>query len=189
MQKALGVQGYDSRLIGTSKKKDFTESVRRVQLVNPVEVKMQQAMSKHVSDDFIRITTMERELRIRLPEKVFFQPGSAVVHPGAYALLADVGKIIAEDELSVRVEGYADGTGSEQANWELSGDRALAVVMALREKGPVPGKSLESVAMGAFTPGVDIGEEADWNRRVELVVHTRDASGAAGSRLLQREGD
>jgi chemotaxis protein MotB len=189
MQKALGVSGYDRKALGTAKEQSFTEAIRRMQMLNPTEVKMTQAMAKHVSDDFIRVTSTEHELRIRLPEKVFFQPGSATVHPGAYALLADVGQIIAEDELSVRVEGYADGTGSEKANWELSGDRALAVVMALREKGPVPGKNLSSVAMGAFQPGAAIGEEADWNRRVELVVHTRDASGAAGSRLLMREGN
>jgi chemotaxis protein MotB len=188
MQKALGAAGYDRKALGTSKEMAFTEAVRRAQALVPTEVKMTQAMRKHVSDDFIRVTTTEKELRIRLSEKVFFQRGSATVHPGSYALLADVGRIIAEDELSVRVEGYADGSGSEKANWELSGDRALAVVMALREKGPVPGRQLQSVAMGAYQPGAEIGEEADWNRRVELVVHTSDASGAAGSRLLMRGG-
>jgi len=189
MQQALGVSGFDRKALGTSKSESYTEAIRRVAMINPTEVKMTQAMAKHVSDDFIRVTTTEHELRIRLPEVVFFQPGSSTVHPGGYALLSDVGRIIAEDELSVRVEGYADGSGSERANWELSGARALAVVMALRERGPVPGKNLSSVAMGAFQPGAEIGNEADWNRRVELVVHTRDASGAAGSRLLMRNGN
>ena len=188
IHEALGVGGYDKQSLGTAKSPSFTEAVRRVAMVNPTEVKMQQAMAKHLSDDFIRMTTTEHELRIRLPEKVFFQPGSSTLHPGAYALIADVATVIAEDNLSVRVEGYADGSGSEQANWELSGARALAVVMALREKGPVAGKQLQSVAMGAFQPGSAIGEDASWNRRVELVVHTRDASGAAGSRRLERGG-
>jgi chemotaxis protein MotB len=188
VHEALGIKGYDRKSLGTAKLEAFTEAVRRQKSLNPTEVKMTQALAKHVSDDFIRMTTTEHELRIRLPERVFFQPASATLHPGAYALIADVATIIAQDELSVRVEGYADGTGSEQANWELSGDRALAVVMALRQKGPVAGMHLQAVAMGAFQPGAAIGEDADWNRRVELVVHTRDASGAAGSRLLERGG-
>ena len=56
---------------------------------------------------------------------------------------------------------------------------ALAVLLALRERGPVPGERLTAVAFGAFRPGAAIGEDASWNRRVELVLQASDSAGAA----------
>jgi len=188
IQRALGTGGADKKALGTSKMEAFTEAIRRAQSLQPTQVAMKQALAKHTSDNHVRMVQTEQELRIRLPARVFFQPGSAQLHPGSYALLADLAKVLVQDDLSLRVEGYADGTGDELSNWELSGDRALAVVMALREKGPVPGENLSAMAMGPFTPGVVIGEDSDWNRRVELVVTTDDVSGAAAGRLLQWGG-
>jgi chemotaxis protein MotB len=188
VQQALGTHGTDSRALGTSKKPDFTEAIRRAMSLQPTQVAMTQALAKHTSDDHVRMVQTEQELRIRLPARVFFEPNSAVLHPGAYALLADLAKVLVADDLKLRVEGYADQTGDELSNWKLSGDRALAVVLALREKGPVPGENLSAMAMGSFVPGAVIGEDAEWNRRVELVVTTSDKSGGAAGRLLNWEG-
>jgi len=188
IQRALGTGGADKKALGTSKMQTFTEAIRRAQSLQPTQVAMRQALAKHTSDNHVRMVQTEQELRIRLPAKVFFKPGSAELHPGSYALLADLAKVLVEDDLDLRVEGYADGTGRELDNWELSGDRALAVVMALRTKGPVPGDNLTAVAMGPFTPGAAIGEDSEWNRRVELVVTTDETTGAAAGRLLQWGG-
>jgi len=188
IQRALGVGGENKKALGTSSEEAFTEAIRRAASLQPTQVAMQQALAKHTSDNHVRMVQTEHELRIRLPAKVFFKPGSAELHPGSYALLTDLAKVLVEDDLDLRVEGYADGTGSEADNWELSGDRALAVVYALRTKGPVPGENLTAMAMGPFSPGSIIGEDSEWNRRVELVVTTDDVSGAAAGRLLQWEG-
>lgn len=188
IKNALGTGGANSKALGTHIEEAFTEAVRRAESLQPTQVAMQQALAKHTSDDHVRMVQTEQELRIRLPAKVFFEPGSSELHPGSYALVADLAKVLVADDLSVRVEGYADGSGSERANWELSGDRALAVVLALREKGPVPGNHLSAMAMGSFSPGAQIGEDPDWNRRVELVVTTDDTSGGAAGRLLDWEG-
>jgi len=188
VQRALGTGGANTKALGTSVEQAFTEAVRRAESLQPTQVAMKQALAKHTSDDHIRMVQTEQELRIRLPAKVFFKPGSAELHPGSYALLADLAKVLVSDNLAVRVEGYADGSGSELANWKLSGDRALAVVLALREKGPVPGENLSSMALGSFSPGASIGEDPEWNRRVELVVTTSDISGGAAGRLLDWEG-
>ena len=175
---ALGVTGFDTRLVAASKEESHTEDVRREQTIQPVVAKIRQALAKHVSDDFVRMVQDEQELRIRLDERVFFQPGSSRLHPSAYALVADLGQVLAPEKVNVRIEGFADGSGTEQANWALSSERAVAVVLALREKGPIGGERLEAVAHGSFHPGSAIGEASDWSRRVEIVLKTDDMAGA-----------
>ncbi|HHO50138.1 MAG TPA: hypothetical protein ENK18_04510 [Deltaproteobacteria bacterium] len=183
---ALGVNGYDRKLVATSTEAQFTEDVRRDDAIQPVIAKLRQAMAKHISDDFVRMVQHEQELRLRIDGGVFFQPGSSRLHPAAYALLTDLAQTLASEPVNLRVEGFADGSGSEEANWSLSSDRAVAVVMALREKGPIEGHRLEAVAHGAFHPSARNGESADWSRRVEIVLWTDDLAGArAAGRLME----
>lgn len=183
---ALGVNGYERKLVATSSEAQFTEDVRRDDAIQPVIAKLRQAMAKHISDDFVRMVQHEQELRLRIDGGVFFQPGSSRLHPAAYALLTDLARVLAPEAVDLRVEGFADGSGSEEANWSLSSARAVAVVMALREKGPIEGHRLEAVAHGAFHPSAEIGESADWSRRVEIVLRTDDLAGArAAGRLME----
>lgn len=178
---ALGVNGFDAKLVGSTAETAFTQDQRREQSLQPVVAKLREAFSKHVSDDFVRMVQNEQELRVRLDEKVFFQSGSTTLHPTAFALITDLGARLARENVHVRVEGYADGTGSEMDNWRLSGERALSVVMALRQRGPIDGERLEAVARGSFHPSASIGESEDWSRRVEIVLTTNDLSGAAAA--------
>jgi len=183
---ALGMKGFDNKMVAISKKLEFTESVRRDQTVEPVVMKMRQAMAKHTSDDFVRMVEQEKQLRIKLNGRVFFQPGSAVLHPSSYAILSDLGAALKDEKVTLRVEGFADESGSEAANWELSSDRALAVVLALREKGPILGERLEAVAHGSFHPGAGDDEGSDWARRVDIVLSTDDLAGArAAGRFME----
>jgi len=190
IREALGGDGIERKLLEAAMS-DLGEIAQKdpndENLAQPIEARLRQAMSEHISDDLMRMVHNEQEVRIRLDERVFFRPGSAVLHPSAYAVLADVGKVLNETGLGVRVEGYADGTGSEQSNWQLSSDRSLVVLMALREKGPIPGERLEAVAFGAFRPGPAIGEDESWNRRIELVLRA-DKSAQAGQAAEALQG-
>jgi len=183
---ALGTNGFDSKMLATSKKLEFTESVRRDQTIQPIIMKMRQAMAKHTSDDFIRMVEHEQQLRIKLNGRVFFQPGSAVLHPSSYAILSDLGTALKDEKVLLRVEGFADESGTEVANWQLSSQRSLAVVLALREKGPILGDRLEAVAHGSFHPGANDDEGSDWARRVDIVLSTDDLAGArAAGRFME----
>jgi len=180
----FGVGGIDHRLLGVDKTESYTKEKQQTQVITPAVAKLREAFAGHVSDHYISMSETEKELRIRLDGRVFFRVGSAELHPTAYALLEDVSTVLAEEKVHVRVEGYADGLGTEKKNWELSTDRAVAVVLAMRERGPVPGEQLEAVGFGSFHPGVEIGRDAAWDRRVELVLRTNDmAAAAAASRL------
>ena len=171
IQSALGASGFDARLVGTHIKEMYvTSPVRREDTVNPIVSKLREAFDEHISDDLVRMVHNEQEIRVRLDDRVLFRPGSTELHPAAYALVSDVAEALAGEEVEIRVEGHTDASGSEQENWRISSERALTVLSALRERGPIPGERLEADAYGQFRPATRFGETPAWNRRVELVL-------------------
>jgi len=188
IRKALGVNGMDHRVAQVFEEEAFTKETTQSDTIRPMVAKLREAFSEHVSDHFIEMTETQTEVRIRLDGRVFFRVGSAELHPAAYAVLADVGAAVVDEPVDIRIEGYADGVGSEEANWQLSTDRSVAVVMALREKGPVAGERLEAVGLGSWHPGSEIDRDADWDRRVEIVLRSNDLAGAAAASRASDRG-
>ena len=171
IRSALGAKGLDQRVPGTFVQElQMTPQIVHDDTVTPLEPKMREAMKEHVSDNLVRMVTNEREIRFRLDDRVLFKPGSTQLHPAAYALLTDIAEALKDEDVIIRVEGHTDATGGERVNWKVSGERALAVVEALRERGPIPGERLEATAMGQFRPATTFGEKPSWNRRIEIVL-------------------
>lgn len=189
LQTDFGMSGFYQDNTHTHDEKAYTEPIRRRQALQPTVARLRAAMSRHLSDDVIRISQTPSEVRFRLDDRVFFAPGSAELHPSSYALLADLSLVLATEDVQVRVEGHTDASGNEEANWRLSSDRALAVVLAMRDKGPVPGERLEAVGLGSFHVASEFGETDEWNRRVELVLRADQAGAAAAIRELELHGD
>ena len=69
------------------------------------------------------------------------------------------------------IEGFTDSTGNANANYDLSGRRANAVLTALVNLG-VPAGRLNTRANGADSPTADNSTAAgrQLNRRVEIVI-------------------
>ncbi len=146
--------------------------------VQPVMAKLREALAEHLSDDLIRMTQQQTEIRIMLDDRVLFGPNETSIHPSAYALIGDLASALAEEEVSIIAEGHTDATGTQVENWQLSVDRAVAVVVALQDTGPIPGRRLEARGFSHYRPSDTVqGESSDWNRRVELVIHTDKRSG------------
>jgi len=182
IRQAFGAGGMEELRLGASTEpQNATSDERLEQSIQPIASALRQALAEHVSDDLIRMVQDEQELRIRLDDRILFRPGSAELHPAAYALLGDVADQLSEQEVEIRIEAHTDANGSEEKNWEVSASRSLTVVRALRERGPIDGERLQGVAYGQFRPATTFGEAAAWNRRVELVLRSdhRAAAGAA----------
>jgi hypothetical protein len=47
---------------------------------------------------------------------------------------------------------------------------------------------MEATGFGSFHPGVEIGRDAAWDRRVELVIQTKDMGGAAAASRMSDGG-
>jgi chemotaxis protein MotB len=70
----------------------------------------------------------------------------------------------------LRVDGHTDDVGPASTNWELSQERALAVVEYLIEEEGIPPRRLSANAFGEYQPLDTAGtEEARArNRRIEV---------------------
>jgi chemotaxis protein MotB len=116
-------------------------------------------------------------LKIRLvTDGVLFDSGSAVVKSGGRPTLAQIGRIIDQEESHpVQVEGHTDdrpiATSQYPSNWQLSGARAAAVVQQLNGAG-VSGKRMSLAGYAAQHPvaGNATPTGRARNRRVEIIL-------------------
>jgi chemotaxis protein MotB len=189
VHEALGVGGQNARLIGIQTQPSYSQDATiRDEVMRPIVSRLRQAMENHISEDLIRMVQNEQEVRLRLDDRVFFRPGATSLHPTAYALIADIADILSEQEGHIRVEGHTDATGDERANWVLASARALSVVEAFREKGPIAGSRLESSSHAHFQPASTFGEDATWNRRVEIIIVSDDVNTSRAAEEIMNSG-
>ena len=184
IQLALGRGTGDHTAPGTEK---FPEKPEGKSDMDKVGSKLSDALANHLSDDLIKMSQTPTEIRIKLPGRILFAPGSAELHPAALQLLADIAGALRDKKVNLEVEGHTDGTGGADENWLVSAERALAVLSELQERGGLDGRYLKGVAMGQYHPANLEGGSSEWNRRVEIVIRTRE--GAAYEALQTFEGD
>ncbi len=103
---------------------------------------------------------------------VYFNVGSSMIHEEGYReLLWFVDKIRPYPQAYIDVKGYADSTGSEQFNQELSGQRAKNVASFLAQQG-IPLDHIDPAGFSSNFPE-EPNESAHGrsrNRRVEVRV-------------------
>jgi chemotaxis protein MotB len=125
----------------------------------------------------VNVTVRRRGLVIQLlTDKVFFSSGQANLHPEAHRLVSKIGEIVRDERAHpVVVEGYTDSqpisTSRYQSNWNLSGDRAAAVVNDFAEIGVLQAR-MSVQGYGSQVP-IDSNSTAEGrakNRRVEIVL-------------------
>ena len=109
---------------------------------------------------------------VQLKSDILFRTDSAVLKPAAVEQLTKVGDVLAKyPEDRIRVEGYADSTGSARHNEELSRRRADAVRAVLLGRG-VKEPQVTALGMGDAQPVASNATTAGRakNRRVELHI-------------------
>ena len=141
--------------------------------VQPVIAKLRESLAEHLSDDLVRMTQTQTEVRLQLDERVLFGPNETRIHPTAYALIGDLAAAVVDEEVTIIAEGHTDATGSQLDNWTLSTDRAVSVVVALQDTGPIAGDRLQARGFSHYRPAdTTVDDSSDWNRRVEIVIHS-----------------
>lgn len=90
--------------------------------------------------------------------------------------LADEAKMAENNNLIVSLKGFADATGPEEYNQDLSKERANSVKEFLKDNG-VEAREYEVVALGESNPAADndTKEGRAENRRVVLLIETTNA--------------
>jgi len=117
-------------------------------------------------------------IKISLPGELLFAQGQATVREDAYAVLDQLGAILAEmPETFFEVRGHTDNiplgdTGQFRDNYDLSYARADSVARYISAAGNIPIAQFEIIAAGAGQPVATntTPEGRQANRRVELFV-------------------
>ncbi len=105
-------------------------------------------------------------------DRVFFDPGSAVVSAEGVLTLARQARWLARrPEVTATIEGHCDERGTRDYNLALGERRAYAVKMVLVAEG-IDASRLTTVSYGKERPAVLGSDEAAWarNRRVVTAI-------------------
>ncbi len=118
-------------------------------------------------------------IRVILSNKVFFRPGSVVISQKGKSALDRVARILNKDygTAQIRVDGHTDSTpiaktkAKYPSNWELSTDRACAVLRHLISKG-ISEQRIHAAGFAYYRPVASNKTESgkQQNRRVEIVI-------------------
>ena len=128
-------------------------------------------------DKGLKVEERNGKIYVSLDAKLLFPKGSTNIDPeGKKALLELAGAVKDQKDLQITVEGHTDSDpirgGAMKDNWDLSVQRATAVVRILVDQGKLDPNLLSAAGRGEHVP-VDPGdtEEAKAkNRRIEIIL-------------------
>ncbi|RLL64701.1 OmpA family protein [Paenirhodobacter hankyongi] len=105
-------------------------------------------------------------------QKISFEPGSAVIAAAGEKPIEALVKAMKDcQDFRMEIAGHTDSQGREEMNQQLSQDRALAVLHALRDRRVLT-ENLVAKGYGESQPIADNGTEngREANRRIEFVL-------------------
>jgi chemotaxis protein MotB len=138
--------------------------------------KIKLVMREDIADGKVSVETKGNTVLIRLPEEVAFPPGSDVVSADIAGIIDRLAPVMRESTGTIMVSGHSDNqpiSSSEFAsNWELSADRAVAVIHEIVELTGIEEGRFAAVGHGSTKPIApnDTPENRARNRRVEITI-------------------
>ncbi len=112
---------------------------------------------------------------LRVDEAVLFASGSSRLDPSADPILRKVAELVRPLPLNMKIEGHTDNRGSEMGNWELSVNRAVAVLRFFATQQLIPLNRMSATGYGSQKPLFpnNSDRERALNRRVEFVLESQ----------------
>jgi len=113
-------------------------------------------------------------------KRPMFDSGSAIVKPYMRDILREIGVALMDVDNKISLDGHTDrqayGGGAQgYSNWELSADRANATRRELMASGMPEDKLARVVGMGSSLPLEPADPRAPTNRRISILVMTKEA--------------
>jgi chemotaxis protein MotB len=141
-------------------------------------------LEKQLEDEIkkgeIRLKRLHEKLIINIDDKISFDSGQAELKKGVLNALDKIAKILSDyPENSIVIEGHTDNvpisTKRFRDNWQLSSERALAVLAYLLKNTKLDAARFSAAGNGEYRPIVsnDTPENKALNRRVDIVVIPR----------------
>ena len=139
---------------------------------------MASQMLLEMTHDGLRIQIIDQD------QRPMFASGSAAVQPYMRSLLRAIGRLLGEVPNRLTLEGHTDalpfGSGDRgYSNWELSADRANSSRRELISGGLPEEQVLRIQGLAASNPFDRKDPTAPANRRISIIVMTREAEDRA----------
>lgn len=173
----VGQDGEDERGSGEGEGGELTAQLASVEgQIESAIAGTDIPVSADVRDD-------ERGLVVAIStDDVLFETGSAVLSEDGRRFLDVLGPILAAAPNTIVVEGHTDDRPLRRggySNWNLSTDRAIAVVDLLGATHGLPWSRMAATGYGEHRPlvGNDSEEGRAVNRRVEILIVALDVPG------------
>ncbi len=125
-----------------------------------------------LSADDLNIEQREGKLYITLSQNLLFEKNSKTLDQAGKNALAKLAEVlVTSEDLDITVEGHTDTDGDASLNWELSVERATAVVHELTANGLV-GERITAAGRAFYDPIDSNDNEAakSKNRRTEIIL-------------------
>lgn len=143
-------------------------------LAKKIKKRLQDASLK----EKLEVTADDRNVKVRIPSKVLFLSGQALLRPGSEEVLTALTPILSTLPYDIRIDGHSDDRPSNNtsypSNWELSTARACTVLRFFTDKIGLESSRFSAQGYASFRPQVENITEKDreTNRRVEIVILT-----------------
>jgi chemotaxis protein MotB len=162
--------------------KDKVWEGRQADAVGKVRGEWETRLAALASDRSNAMEFNEKEGKLTLEAGVYFKSGSADVNPAAKRTILQVCQALKDSNTFIQVVGHTDNVPLKKSldkfpdgNWELSGKRALRVLLEMCNAGSIEQSRLSYVGRGEMHP-VQSNENEQGrakNRRVEIFIRER----------------
>jgi len=170
------------------------EREREKQRLEALKQELEEAIDKSQAlepfKDQLLLDITPEGLRIQIVDKQnrpMFDVGSAKLMPYTREILRELSRFINQVPNHISISGHTDTTAystqSGYSNWELSADRANAARRALLEGGMDEAKVARVVGLASSVLFDKADPQNPINRRISIVVMTREAEAAALSNI------
>ncbi|HEV2621940.1 MAG TPA: flagellar motor protein MotB [Frateuria sp.] len=162
------------------------EKARLQELMQQLNAAIQKSQALAPFKDQLLLDITPEGLRIQIVDKLnrpMFDTGSAQLKDYTRLILSEVGTFINRVPNRVSITGHTDdapyANDKDYSNWELSTDRANAARRALVAGGMEKGKTARVVGLAASVPLDKAHPDNPINRRISIIVMTKEAEAAA----------
>jgi chemotaxis protein MotB len=186
---------------GAASKEEFDkraraqEKARLQELMQQLHAAIQNSQALAPFKDQLLLDITSEGLRIQIVDKLnrpMFDLGSAQLKDYTRAILGELGTFINRVPNRISITGHTDDAPyineRDYSNWELSTDRANAARRALLAGGMDKGKTARVVGLAASVPLDKTHPDNPINRRISIIVMTREAEEAALSQDVVEGG-
>jgi len=159
------------------KKETELKNLQEVIDKNKLEAdKLKEAIStalKAFDDTQLTVYQKNGKVYVQLEESLLFKSGSSKLDKKGEEAIIKLAEVLAKNEgIEILVEGHTDNVGTVDYNWELSSQRALAIVKIIQKNTEIDSERITAAGRCMFVPVAsnDTEEGRQKNRRSEIIL-------------------